>query len=58
MLMPLDASPEPLLDLAPNPAQETIVRPGRDLKNQLGRKIAIMNVRWEDYGRLFTGPYP
>jgi hypothetical protein len=58
MLKLLDAGPEPVLDLAPTPAEETIVRLGPDLPRQLRRKIEIMNAHWEDYGRLFTEPNP
>jgi hypothetical protein len=48
----------PLLDLAPNPAQETSRKLGPDLAEQLKRKINIMNAHWEDYKRLFTAPNP
>jgi hypothetical protein len=49
---------EPLLDLAPTPAEETIRRLGPDLPAQLKRKMDIMNAHWEDYKRLFTTPNP
>ena len=58
MLKLLEASPEPLLDLAPTPEEETIMRLGPDLPHQLRRKMEIMNSHWEDYGRLFTEPNP
>jgi hypothetical protein len=58
MLNLMAASPAPLLDLAPTPDEETIVRLGPDLIQQLKRKIETMNAHWEDYGRLFTEPNP
>jgi hypothetical protein len=54
----LESTPEPILDLAPVADEETIMRLGPDLPAQLGRKIAIMNVHWRDYDRLFTVPNP
>ena len=52
------AAKEPLLDLAPTPAEETIRRLGPDLPAQLKRKVDIMNAHWEDYKALFTTPNP
>jgi hypothetical protein len=54
----LDRTPEPILDLAPVPEEETIMRLGPDLSKQLQRKIDLMNAHWRDYDRLFTVPNP
>jgi hypothetical protein len=54
----LATAAEPLLDLAPTPQEESILRLGPSLPAQLQRKIEIMNAHWEDYGRLFTEPNP
>jgi hypothetical protein len=48
----------PLLDTAPTPEEETIMRLGPDLPAQLKRKIDIMNAHWRDYDRIFTVPNP
>ena len=58
LLRLLERTTDPLLDLAPTPGEETIMRLGPDLPDQLKRKIEIMNSKWEDYGRLFTAPNP
>jgi hypothetical protein len=52
------AAKGPLLDLAPDAAEETSRRLGPDLPAQLKRKMDIMNAHWEDYQRLFTTPNP
>jgi hypothetical protein len=54
----LQGSPEPILDLASLPEDETIMRLGPDLSAQLKRKIDLMNAHWLDYDRLFTRPNP
>lgn len=54
----LQGTREPLLDLAPSSAEETIMRLGPDLTSQLQRKVEIMNEHWLDYDRLFTVPNP
>ncbi len=54
----LESTPEPLLDLAPVAAEETIMRLGPDLPAQLQRKIDLMNAHWLDYDALFTKPNP
>lgn len=48
----------PLLDLAPTPGEETIMRLGPDLPEVLDRKVRTMNAHWRDYDRLFTIPNP
>jgi hypothetical protein len=48
----------PLLDTAPTPEEETIMRLGPDLPAQLKRKIDVMNAHWRDYDRIFTVPNP
>jgi hypothetical protein len=58
LLRLLESTREPLLDLAPTPGEETIMRLGLDLPAQLKRKIDLMNSKWEDYQRLFTTPNP
>lgn len=54
----LESTTEPILDLAPNAEEETVMRLGPDLVAQLKRKIDIMNAHWTDYDRLFTVPNP
>jgi hypothetical protein len=54
----LRSTPQPILDLAPVPGEETIMRLGPDLVAQLQRKIDLMNAHWKDYDRLFTAPNP
>jgi hypothetical protein len=54
----LDSTPEPILDLAPTAADETIMRLGPDVAAQLKHKIDVMNAHWRDYDRLFTEPNP
>ena len=58
LLRLLQGTKEPLLDLAPVPEEETIMRLGPDLAAQLKRKIDLMNAHWTDYDRLFTAPNP
>jgi hypothetical protein len=48
----------PLLDLAPTPAEETIMRLGPDVATELKHKIDTMNAHWRDYDQLFTKPNP
>ena len=54
----LDGTPEPILDLAPTPGDETIMRLGPNVAAQIRHKIATMNAHWRDYDRLFTQPNP
>ena len=54
----LQEGPEPILDLAAVPEDETIMRLGPGLPGQLKRKIDLMNAHWMDYDRLFTRPNP
>ncbi|MEO5493669.1 MAG: hypothetical protein ABIR08_06545 [Sphingomonas sp.] len=54
----LEESGEPILDLALNRDEETIMRLGPDVPSQLKHKIDIMNAHWRDYDRLFTKPNP
>jgi hypothetical protein len=54
----LESANEPILDLAPTPAEETIMRLGPNVAAQLKHKIAVMNAHWRDYDRLFTSPNP
>jgi hypothetical protein len=54
----LESTGEPILDLAPSPAEETIMRLGPDITTQIKHKIDIMNAHWRDYDRLFTVPNP
>lgn len=54
----IESTSEPLLDTAPTPAEESIMRLGPNLSAQLKRKIDIMNAHWADYDRLFTAPNP
>ena len=49
-------SDEPIIDLAPTPAEEYDMRLGPDLLQQLQRKIDTMNAHWRDYDRIFTIP--
>jgi hypothetical protein len=54
----LESTTEPILDLAPNAEEETVMRLGPDVAAQLKRKIDLMNAHWIDYDRLFTVPNP
>jgi hypothetical protein len=54
----LRSTNEPLLDLAPTAGDETIMRLGPEVANQLTHKIDAMNRHWRDYDRLFTIPNP
>ena len=54
----LASSSEPILDLAPTPGDETIMRLGPDIAAQIKHKIDVMNAHWRDYDRLFTAPNP
>ena len=51
-------SKDPILDLAPNPAEETIMRLGPNVPDALARKVRTMGEHWRDYDRLFTVPNP
>jgi hypothetical protein len=54
----LDSTAEPILDLAPVPEEETIMRFGPNLSSQIKHKIDVINGHWRDYDRLFTAPNP
>lgn len=58
LLRLIQGTKEPLIDRAPVAEEETIMRLGPALPNQLKRKIDIMNAHWMDYDRLFTAPNP
>jgi len=49
---------EPILDLAPTPADETIMRLGPNVPAEIKHKIDTMNAHWRDYDQLFTEPNP
>ena len=52
----IKSTDDPILDLAPVPEEEHIVRLGPQLVDQLKKKINIMNAHWMDYDRIFTRP--
>jgi len=54
----LDGTDQPILDTAPTPGEETIMRLGPNVSGELKDKIDIMNAHWRDYDRLFTEPNP
>jgi len=54
----LQSTSEPILDLAPTPADETTMRLGPGVTTQIKHKIDVMNAHWRDYDRLFTSPNP
>ena len=54
----LQSTNEPILDLAPTPGDETIMRLGPNLAMQIKHKMDVMNEHWRDYDRLFTAPNP
>ncbi len=54
----LGSTSEPVLDLAPTPGDETIMRLGPNIMAQIKHKIDVMNAHWRDYDRLFTAPNP
>ncbi|MFM5930710.1 MAG: hypothetical protein ACKOPQ_07360 [Novosphingobium sp.] len=49
---------KPILDLAQQPGDETIMRLGPNVAAQLKHKIDTMNAHWRDYDRLTTVPNP
>jgi hypothetical protein len=58
LLRLLESTKEPILDLAPTPGEETIMRLGPNVTAQIKHKIDVMNAHWRDYDRLFTAPNP
>jgi hypothetical protein len=54
----LESTTDPILDLAPTPGEETIMRLGPDVAVQIKHKIDVMNAHWRDYDRLFAAPNP
>ena len=54
----LESTHDPILDLAPTPGEETIMRLGPDITTAIKHKIDVMNAHWRDYDRLFTMPNP
>jgi len=54
----LRSTDQPILDLAPTPGEETIMRLGPNVSTQIQHKIVVMNAHWRDYDRLFTVPNP
>ena len=56
LLMLLESTNEPIIDLAPLKEQEDIRRLGPDFKVQLKHKLQIMNEHWLDYNRIYTTP--
>ena len=54
----LESTTEPILDMAPTPGEETIMRLGPNLTSQIKHKIEVMNGQWRNYDRLFTAPNP
>lgn len=49
-------SDEPIIDVAPSPEEEYVMRLGPNLVAQLQTKINTMNAHWNDYDRIFTPP--
>lgn len=54
----LRSTDQPLLDLASDSSEETIMRLGPELPAQLKKKIDTMNAHWSDYDRVFSVPNP
>jgi hypothetical protein len=54
----LASTSEPILDLAPTPGEETIMRLGPNVREALRHKVRTMQAHWRDYDRLFTIPNP
>jgi hypothetical protein len=54
----LESTDEPILDMAPTAAEETIMRLGPNVPSEIKHKIDVMNAHWRDYDRLFTMPNP
>ena len=54
----MSGSSGPLLDLADDPADESIMKLGPDFQSVLWQKVRTMNAHWRDYDRLFTMPNP
>jgi hypothetical protein len=56
ILQLLESGNDFVLDLAPVKELEDIRRLGPDLREQLKKKLKIMNEHWIDYNRIFTTP--
>jgi hypothetical protein len=54
----LVSTKEPILDMAPTPGEETIMRLGPDVAAEILHKVNVMNAHWRDYDRIFTVPNP
>jgi len=52
----IQESDEPIIDTAPTPGDEYVMRLGPNLVAQLQTKINTMNAHWNDYDRIFTPP--
>jgi len=52
----IESTEETIIDTAPTPEEEYVMRLGPDLVEQLKRKISTMNAHWRDYDRIFTAP--
>jgi hypothetical protein len=52
----LESTDLEILDLAPSKELEDIRRLGPDFKDQLKKKLKIMNEHWLDYNRIFPTP--
>lgn len=52
----LESTDSEIFDLAPSKALEDIRRLGPDFKDQLKKKLKIMNAHWLDYNRIFATP--
>lgn len=54
----IETTEGPLIDTAPTPDGEHVLRFGPNFTEQLKLKTEIMNARWQDYKRLFETPNP
>ena len=49
-------SDEPIIDMAPTPEEEYVMRLGPNLVDQLQLRINTLNACWRDYDRICTVP--
>lgn len=54
----IESTDQPIIDMAPTPEEEYVMRLGPNLVEQLRTKIRTMNSRWLDYDRIFSVPNP
>jgi hypothetical protein len=54
----IQSTKEPILETSDSSDEETIMRLGPNVADQIKDKIDTMNKHWRDYDRIFTVPNP